>query len=57
LFDKWDRPRVVKALLEGLFEVLPRHLVVHDDGLVQKLQLVGGNLSAIYLFRTIIVLV
>lgn len=39
VFNKGKDFRVVKVLLEGLFQLLPGDLVLHYDRLVNELQL------------------
>jgi hypothetical protein len=42
--DEWKNSWLVKILLESLFDLLSRDLVVNDNSFVQKLQLVSCEL-------------
>ncbi len=46
--DEGKHSRLVKILLEGLLNLFPWNLVVHDDRFVQELQLVYYELVAYY---------
>jgi hypothetical protein len=49
--DEGKHSRLVKILLEGLLNLFPWNLVVHDDCFVQELQLVDYELIAYYCGR------
>ena len=49
--DEGKHSRLVKILLEGLLNLFPWNLVVHDDRFVQELQLVYYELIAYYCGR------